>query len=195
MTDMALDPTAPNADRPEESDDPLVEAGRVVTVRAAAYAPWALAIFAVATTAYAWEEILQPILWSLSSDGYYPMSRALGHVRGNLETSMAAIPLLWALWELTAFLRGLAHDGPWRSDAGARLTRVGFAVILASVVAMLVTPAMAGLPDARDAKPWPFDPIHLALVGIGLVLVLVARLLQIAVRTVQRLKQENDQFI
>jgi hypothetical protein len=192
---MALDPTVPDADRPEEGDDPLVEAARAVSVRAATYAPWAVAIFAVATAAYAWEEILQPILWSLSSDGHYPMSRALGHVRGNLETSTAAIPLLWGLWELTAFVRGLAHDGPWRSDTAARLARLGLAVILASFVAMVVTPAMSGLADARNADPWPFDPIHLALVGIGLVLVLVARLLQIAVRTVQRLKQENDQFV
>lgn len=179
-----------------ETDNPWNAAAASVAKTAARYAPWSAAIFAIAAFAYLYEEIGQPVFSSLTSDGYYPMPRALGHVRGNLATSLPTVALLWGLWEVRGFINRLARGGLWERAAMMHLTRLGAAIALAGAIAMFVTPLFtATMPAAQDATPWPFNPLYVALAGLGAIMLLIARLFRIAIDTAESLKRENDQFI
>ncbi len=180
----------------KETENPWSAAAVSVAKTAARYAPWSLTVFAVTAFVYFAEEIGQPVFYSLTSDGYYPMPQALGHVRGNLATSLPTVALLWALWEVQGFVGRLARGGLWEQAAMAHLTRLGVAVALAGAIAMFVTPLFtATMSAAQNAKPWPFNPLYVALAGLGAIMFLIARLFRIAVTTAEALKRENDQFI
>ncbi len=161
------------------------------------YAQSTSIILLLVTAYYVWEEIGEPVISSLSSNGYYPLDTALGHVGNNLATSIAVVPLLWGAWELRCFLHRLAANELWAAKTSRHLMRVGLAIALAGITALFLSPVLVALVQAEpfSMRNIGYDPIYLALIVVGALLYLVARVFTFASQAAQALDAENSQFI
>lgn len=179
---------------PVEVGPALEAAADRVGAAAKSYVAPALAIFAIITAALIWEAVGEPLVSALTSNGYYTLKEAAGHIIANLIGDLPTLFLLWGAWELNRFIRTLADSKLWTPAPSNGLFRLGLALVAAGVVAGLVSPILLGIYTGQSAA-FQVDPLQLTVLGIGVLLLLVSRLFELAVRVAIQVDQENSQFL
>ncbi|MEO1037301.1 MAG: hypothetical protein AAFX44_17210 [Pseudomonadota bacterium] len=167
-------------------------AARTLANIAARWEPWATVILVMFAVFVIGDAILQPLLWSLTSDGYYPMERAIGHVRDNVLATLPAYPLLYALWVARSYL-GHLRLGALLAPASQRaVMNVGIALVAAGLLGALAPPFRSVLYGQIQLDP---DMAWLAVGGVGFVIVIVGRVTASIASVALALKRENEQFV
>lgn len=183
----------------EQPEEILERTAHAASSVAAKHTLWTLTVFLIAVSAYFWEAVGEPAYSSITSNGYYPIDEALGHVGLNLASSFHTIPLLWGIWELRCFIQSLADGDLWTPRSAERLKRVGYSVIAAGIAALLLSPALLdvvlAIQDETASRSFGYDPLHIALVGVGVLLTFVAWLFGAISSAARMLDQENEQFV
>ncbi len=167
-------------------------AADALATSAARWEPWANGVFAIVAFLLIGDAVLQPIIWSMGSNGWYPMEKALVHARNNVIAALPGYALLWAVWEARAFLAALRRRAIWPSPTQRALTRLGLGLALAGALGLVVNPALSFLHG--DFNPHP-EITWLALCGVGVLVVMVARMTASVIDVALALKRENEEFI
>ncbi|MEM9502174.1 MAG: hypothetical protein AAF941_10070 [Pseudomonadota bacterium] len=138
-----------------------------------------------------WEEIGEPFVSAASSGGYYTFAEARSHAAANLIAALPVFPMIWGLVEVSLFLRQLAQGMLWSPSCMSGIGRLGAAIIVAGLIAAIVQPWLMK-PDAFDLGPRSSD---VAIVGLGIGLILLARLLTSLVKAANELRAESQSFV
>lgn len=155
--------------------------------------PWAIGVLAVVLFLLVGDAILQPILWSMSSSGYYPMDVALVHVRDNVIAALPAYALLWVLWETRGYLARLRKGEIWLPATQRTLSGIGGGLVAAGLLGLAARPVLLWV--RSDGFEFSLDPGWLALSGIGLLLIMIGRVMESVVEAALALKRENDEIL
>ncbi|MEL6257616.1 MAG: hypothetical protein AAFQ67_00975 [Pseudomonadota bacterium] len=169
------------------------DASAAVASLAGFWEPFVVGGFAIGLFLLVGDGVLQPIIWSLASDGWYPMPRALTHVRDNVAAALPGYALLWAFWEARIYLLRLRRGGVWLSSTQHVLSRIGWVLVFAGVLGATVRPILRLVRDGSiNLGP---DLSWLALAGVGVLVTLVGRITASVVEATAAVKRENEDFI
>ncbi|WP_299326771.1 DUF2975 domain-containing protein [Parasphingopyxis sp.] len=155
--------------------------------------PWATGVLTIVVFLLIGDAILQPIIWSMSSNGYYPMELALVHVRDNVLAALPAYALLWVLWETRGYLARLRKGEIWLPATQRTLLGIGGGLVAAGLLGLAARPLVIWV--RGDGFEFSLDPGWLALAGVGLLLVMIGRIMESVVEAALALKRENDEIL
>ena len=114
--------------------------------------------------------------------------------RGLIEAG-PAVALVWGLFETAHYLGRLARGEVWGPATMALLGKVGEAIVAAAVLAMFIGPTVEAWITSSGAFQAHFEPLWIALAGLGLVLALISRVVRNVVAVAAALKAENEQIV
>lgn len=166
-------------------------------VRAAAEAsrlqPLATVLFAGAMLLIAGQHAADPLAYALDSGDPADAWRELGR---HLVEATPAIVLSFALLETRAYLSRLAKGELWGPSTAHLLGRVGSTLLAAAVAAFLLAPTLMNWIEGNyGGFHYDLEASHLVLAGIGLLLMLIAKVIGDVVSVAASLKSENDQIV
>ena len=165
--------------------------------RAAAEARWlglvATVLFAIATLLIATEYFVLPV-WKIINNPPLPSaSQALRQILFPWVYAGTAISLTWALWEARLYLRRLEQGEFWVASTMAFWERIGECLLVGGIWTVLVAPTVhmwvSGRHGGFDSNP---NAASLVLLGLGLFLTVMARVLSQVLSTAEGLKADND---
>ena len=167
-------------------------------IRAAAEAsrlqPLATGLFVIALLSVLGSGIAEPLIDQARGEGY-DRAEAFQEVARNLLNAAPAIALLWALWDARTYLGRLSRGEVWGPATMQMLGNVGNALLWAGILALAVVPTLENWIGGSVGFDLRIEPTNIALVGLGLLLSLIGRVVRNVVEVAASLKQENDQIV
>lgn len=167
-------------------------------IRAAAEAsrlqPLATGLFVIALLSVLGSGIAEPLLNAMRGEGY-DQRDAFNEVARNVLHAAPAIALIWALWDARSYLGRLSRGEVWGPATMQMLGNVGNALLWAGIVALAVAPTLENWVEGSFGFNLQVEPTDVALIGLGLLLSLIGRVVRNVVEVAASLKQENDQIV
>lgn len=169
-------------------------------IRAAAEAsrlqPLATGLFVIALLSVLGSGIAEPLTRAFGREEYGETGgEAFQEVARNMAEALPAIALIWALWEARKYLGRLSKGEVWGPATMQMLGNVGNALLWAGILAIAVAPTLESWVHGSFGFDTRIEPMNLALVGLGLLLSLIGRVVRNVVEVAASLKQENDQIV
>lgn len=164
-----------------------------VSSLAAAWEPYVVAALLLALFLLIGDAVLQPIVWSFTSDGWYPIEKALIHIRDNVLAGAPGYALLWTFWEARVYLSRLRQGDMWLSSTQKLLSRIGWTLVLAGFLGMAVRPAFRFLHEGDISLS--SDLSWGTLAGVGLLVIMIGRIAASIVEAAAAVKRENEDFV
>ncbi len=167
-------------------------------IRAAAEAsrlqPLATGLFVIALLSVLGSGIAEPLIEAARGERYGE-GEAFSEVARNVLNAAPAIALIWALWDARAYLGRLSRGEVWGPATMQMLGNVGNALLWAGILALAVVPTLENWVNGSFGFDLRIEPTNIALVGLGLLLSLIGRVVRNVVEVAASLKQENDQIV
>ncbi len=108
----------------------------------------------------------------------------------------SAVALTWALWETQGYLKKLKQGAIWSVSTMQFFGRIGECLIASAVWATLISPTITGwATEFRGGFQWHLESQSLVLLGLGLLMSLLARVIGTAFQTANDLKADHDGII
>jgi hypothetical protein len=111
-----------------------------------------------------------------------------------LEVS-PAIALMWALWDSIRYLGRLEQGAVWSAPTLRFLREVSESLIWSAALSILIAPTLKLWINARGGIDFRLEGFLLALLGVGLLLSLLARVFTQVLESAQQMKAENESFV
>lgn len=167
-------------------------------IRAAAEAshlqPLATGLFVIALMFTVGAGFAEPMFEALRHSGE-ERAELFRETSRNVFAALPAIILLWALWDARAYLGRLARGDVWGPATMRMLGNVGAALLWAGIVATAVSPTLERWVYGDFGFDVRVEPTFIALIGLGLILSLIGRVVRNVVDVATALKRENDEIV
>ncbi len=178
------------------TSDPVLEsedAAGAVAAAAKRWELWANVVIGATAVFLFGDAILQPVLWSLSSSGWYPLEVAMIHTRDNVLAAAPGYALFGALIETRLYLARLSNGAVWLDSTQNVLARLGGWVIAAGGIGAVAHPL---LDWARSGEvSFMPDLLWLSVSGVGVLIVMIARIMRAVARYAMALQREVDEIV
>jgi hypothetical protein len=171
-------------------------------IRAAAEAsrlqPLATGLFVIALLAVLGNGVVEPLIDAARGEEFgedFGRGGAVFRIAENLLHVAPAIALIWALWDARTYLGRLARGEVWGPATMQMLGNVGNALLWAGILALAVAPTLESWVHGGFDIDVRMEPTNIAMVGLGLLLSLIGRVVRNVVEVAAALKQENDEIV
>ncbi len=164
------------------------------TAEASRLQPLATGLFVTALLSVLGSGVAEPLI-EVARGERYGDGEAFSEVATNVVNALPAIALLWALWETRTYLGRLSKGEVWGPATMQMLGNVGNALLWAGILALAVAPTLESWVHGGFDFDLRVEPMNLALVGLGLLLSLIGRVVRNVVEVAASLKQENDEIV
>ena len=171
----------------------VIAAAERVSATAARWEPIANGVFGIVLFLVVGDAILEPLVSSLSSNGWYPMATALRHIRDNVVSIAPVYALIWILWESRVYLARLRRGEIWLSSTQQTLYRIGLGLIVAAALGLAARPLMLAING--NAVEFDLSPSWLSLGGVGWLVFMIARVTSAVTDAALALKKDNEEII
>lgn len=175
------------------------------TVQAAQLAkqlrPFALYLFFLALALLVFDIILEPVpqnpwegrepAWLYSN----PWLNGLNHYLVLILKAGAALSLLWGLWVAQRYLGRLEKGGVWSVSTLRLVREIGECMIASAAFSILITPTVTAWVTNYGGFDLRLEETALSLLGLGLMLMVLARVFTQVLESAQQIKAENESFV